>query len=130
MWLLFAATLPLLRCCRGFNVQIMVTTKLSSLDRRAILRNMFNHCMQRVGAAHTVEMLFFLGNTSDAPEELMRSLDNEEAENKDLVFVVDPILTPGCRGTPLTFLSVQLLVATDWPMAQHGWQQTNQSLIM
>eukprot|EP00929_Paragymnodinium_shiwhaense_P107741 TRINITY_DN74103_c0_g1_i1.p1 TRINITY_DN74103_c0_g1~~TRINITY_DN74103_c0_g1_i1.p1 ORF type:complete len:383 (+),score=71.98 TRINITY_DN74103_c0_g1_i1:189-1337(+) len=91
---LWLAALPCLVSCRGFNVQIMVTTKLASLDRRAILRNMFGSCLRTVGGAHTVEMTFFLGNTSGASSELLASLEQEAAEHQDLVFVGGPDFDP------------------------------------
>lgn len=78
----------------GLNLQIMVTTKLASVDRRSILRFVFGHCMQRVGEGHSVEQLFFLGEADANRGEAFPDLTAESEEFGDLVFVGGPDTDP------------------------------------
>eukprot|EP00434_Breviolum_minutum_P001316 symbB.v1.2.001157.t1/scaffold47.1/size388503/12 len=86
-WLLFPGVF-------GFHVKIMVTSKLSSLDRRMTLRHIYDHCMQHVEAKHDVEQLFFLADVNDANEQLKAELEEEKSRFGDLIFVGGPDSDP------------------------------------
>lgn len=76
-----------LPCAFSINVQIMVTSKLSSLDRRMTLREVFAHCTVSTKNTHAVEQLFFLADAEAANEELNQMLKEEESLFHDLIFV-------------------------------------------
>lgn len=79
---------------RTLTVPIMVTSKLSSNDRRLILRTAFHHCIQGLGYEHHVDQLFFLADPAEAPEEVQSNLDVENRTYGDLVFVGGPDSDP------------------------------------
>ncbi|CAJ1364529.1 unnamed protein product, partial [Effrenium voratum] len=77
----------------ALHVQIMVTSKLSSLQRRMILRQAFAHCSQVV-PGHDLEQLFFLGDEGEADEALLQTLRAEQQRFRDLIFVGGPDSDP------------------------------------
>lgn len=83
-----------LPCAFSINVQIMVTSKLSSLDRRMTLREVFAHCTVSTKDTHAVEQLFFLADAEAANEELNQMLKEEESLFHDLIFVGGPDSDP------------------------------------
>ena len=71
----------------------MVTSKLSSMDRRNILRGAFDSCAP-LAEPHRVEQLFFLGDSAHAEQELQEQLREEEESFHDLVYVGGPDADP------------------------------------
>eukprot|EP00927_Polykrikos_kofoidii_P055597 TRINITY_DN49814_c0_g1_i1.p1 TRINITY_DN49814_c0_g1~~TRINITY_DN49814_c0_g1_i1.p1 ORF type:complete len:373 (+),score=31.06 TRINITY_DN49814_c0_g1_i1:67-1185(+) len=78
----------------ALHVQIMVTSKFTSLDRRMILRDLFRHCSLHVSDVHFVEMLFFLGEVNLTAAGIRNDLALENHEFHDLVFVGGPDSDP------------------------------------
>ncbi|CAE8591566.1 unnamed protein product [Polarella glacialis] len=79
---------------QAFQVQIMITSKLTSLDRRMVLRESFSHCSRHSYGQHSVEHHFFLADSDGAPEEVASSLLAEESQFGDLIFVGGPDSDP------------------------------------
>ena len=71
----------------------MVTSKLSSMDLRSILRGAFDSCAP-LAEPHHVEQLFFLGDVAHAELELREQLREEDERFHDLVYVGGPDADP------------------------------------
>ncbi|CAE7456355.1 unnamed protein product [Symbiodinium sp. CCMP2456] len=78
----------------GLHVQIMVTSKQTSLDRRMILREAIGSCLPHLPKEHDVELLFFLGDLAAASADVQQSLAEEEEKFRDLIFVGGPDADP------------------------------------
>eukprot|EP00913_Durusdinium_trenchii_P009879 g9272.t1 len=109
----------------GMHVQIMVTSKLSSFERRQTLRDVFISCAARVATLeHDVEQLFFLGDAADVDEELRLGLKEEGARFNDLVFVGGPDADPAVERDVTYVLErptargFRLAIGTAW-LAEH-----------
>ncbi|CAK8990679.1 unnamed protein product [Durusdinium trenchii] len=107
------------------QVQIMVTSKLSSFERRQTLRDVFISCAARVATLeHDVEQLFFLGDAADVDEELRLGLKEEGARFNDLVFVGGPDADPAVERDVTYVLErptargFRLAIGTAW-LAEH-----------
>eukprot|EP00439_Symbiodinium_sp_Y106_P046202 s1853_g5.t2 len=78
----------------GLHVQIMVTSKQTSLDRRMILREAIGSCLRHLPKEHDVELLFFMGDLAAASADVQQSLAEEEEKFRDLIFVGGPDADP------------------------------------
>jgi len=78
----------------GIKLEIMVTSRWKSFDRRQIQRHVLRSCRPWADAEHEVELLFFMGDLNRSDPRALAKAEREQADFGDLVTVGGPDTDP------------------------------------